>query len=189
MASFVTSWKTTEFMEEMDKAVAKGVGRAAQFLARRIKERISRPGVKKTTPFGSTRVRGKRVRRGTAGGDITRVSRPGEPPRKRLGMLRNSIRAEKHNRTGTVYRVGSKLRYAAALELGTSRGLKPRPYLRSTLAQERLALRNAILTGIKGTKFLRPLHGTPSSSELTTDDVDRGRSNVHFAEPPDVGEL
>jgi HK97 gp10 family phage protein len=63
-----------------------------------------------------------------------RASAPGAPPAVDLGRLRSSI----NHRLGTDSRglfavVGTKVAYARALELGTSR-MAPRPFLRPALA-------------------------------------------------------
>lgn len=182
MAGYVAKWNLKAVESQVEAQVARGLGRAAQYLAKRIKENVSRPGVKATTPFGSTTVMGKRVMRGTTGGDIVRISRPGEPPRLRTGIFRASIRAEMiEGSRGLAYKVGSDLSQAASLELG-SRRMKPRPYLRSTLAQERGEMRAVFMGGATQTRTV------PTSSEVTEEDVVRGRKSVFFQEPPAMGE-
>lgn len=182
MAGYVAKWNLKAVEGRVEAQVAHGLGRAAQYLAKRIKENVSRPGVKATTPFGSTTVMGKRVMRGATGGDIVRVSRPGEFPRLRTGIFRASIRAEiVEGSRGLAYKVGSDLAQAASLELG-SLNMKPRPYLRSTLAQERGEMRAVFLGAASQTRM------PPTSSELTEEDVARGRKNVFFEEPPAMGE-
>lgn len=180
---YVAKWNLKAVLDQTEAQAARGLGRAAQYLTKRIKENVSRPGVKATTPFGSTHVMGKRVMRGTTGGDIVRISRPGEPPRLRTGIFRASIRAEMvEGSRGLAYKVGSDLQQAASLELG-SRNMKPRPYLRSTLAQEGSEMK-AVFMGAATQTGMRP-----ASSELTEEDVERGRKNAFFEEPPAVGEL
>lgn len=183
MAGFVAKWNLKAVEGQVEAQVAHGIGRVAQYYVKRVKENVSRPGVKATTPFGSTNVMGKRVLRGATGGDIVRISRPGEPPRLRTGIFRASIRAEMvEGSRGLAYKCGSDLPQAASLELG-SRYMKPRPWLRSTLAQERSEMR-AVFMGAAAQTSVRP-----ASSELTEEDVDRGRKNAFFEEPPAVGEL
>lgn len=182
MAGYVATWNLEAVEGRVEEQVARGLGRAAQYLAKRIKENIGRPGVKATTPFGSTTVMGKRVERGTPGGDIVRISRPGEFPRKRLGDLQSSIRGEQIDAKGLLYKVGSALAKAASIELG-SRHMQPRPYLRATLAQERDELRAIFLGGAAQSR------AGSASSELTAEDVERGEKNEFFESPPAMGEL
>ena len=61
-------------------------------------------------------------------------SLPGEPPRKRTGFLQANVlfeldKAGLKSRTG----VSTNARYGLFLELGTKRGLLPRPWLLATL--------------------------------------------------------
>lgn len=186
--NWLGTWNADAVVGATQEQLARGVGRAAQYLARRIKERISRPGVLKTQRFGASRLGGKRVARGTPGADIIRISRPGEPPRKRTGQLRASIRAEKVDAAGLLYRVGSHLKKARWLELGTVK-MKPRPFLRTTLSAERLNMRVIMLASISGARLNVPRHTAPASSELTAEDVDRGSKNAFFQAPPAMGEL
>lgn len=191
MARYVAKWNVDGILKISREALSTGLARASQHLASRIKQEISRPGVLKTRKFGTSFVAGKRVPRGTEGADIVRISRPGEPPRKRTGMLRSSIRAEKVLDSGEyiAYKIGSDVAYAASLELGNRRGLKPRPYLRSTLATELDTLRQILIDTARKT-YKRPERiKLPASSELTKEDIERGRRNVHYAEPPAMGEM
>jgi len=186
--NFVATWNAEEIVGATQEQMARGVGQAAQYLARRVKERISRPGVMKTQRFGTSRLGGKRVARGTPGADIIRISRPGEPPRKRTGQLRASIQAEPIGTTGLLYRVGSHLKKARWLELGTVK-MKPRPFLRSTLSAERLNTRVIMLASAGGARLNIPRHAASASSELTAEDVTRGSKNAWFQQPPAMGEL
>ncbi len=63
-------------------------------------------------------------------------SLPGEPPRKQYGHLRRSV-AREVDRLSLTARVGTNLKYGRWLELGTSRGLAARPWLRRALSQAR----------------------------------------------------
>lgn len=76
---------------------------------------------------GTGRIKGKKV------GPVTH-SKPGEPPRKQTGTLRRSVQAEVDERSLTA-RVGTNVEYGKHLELGTKRGIKPRPWLRRALAE------------------------------------------------------
>lgn len=76
------------------------------------------------------------------------VSKPGEPPRKQTGHLRRSVTYEV-DRENLTARVGTNVTYGKYLELGTKRGLAPRPWLRPALA--RVAARvNELLSQIGG---------------------------------------
>ena len=89
---------------------------------RRAKELLSIPG----TAFGHAKgEKGKRKQ------DVVR-SAPGEPPRKQTGTLRASVTYEVDEKTLKA-RAGTNLKYGKALELGTKKGLKPRPWLRRAL--------------------------------------------------------
>jgi phage gpG-like protein len=100
-------------------------GRAVQFLylaaftvERKAKDLLS--------VAGSGRVKGRKS------GPVTH-SRPGESPRKQTGILHDSVTSEV-DPSSLSARVGSNLKYAAWLELGTGR-IAPRPWLRRALAE------------------------------------------------------
>jgi hypothetical protein len=61
-------------------------------------------------------------------------SSPGNPPHVDTGALLASIESSVDNATMTG-RVGTNLPYGLYLELGTKRGLAPRPWLRRALAE------------------------------------------------------
>ena len=82
---------------------------------------------------GTGKVRGQRA------GPVVR-SRPGEPPRKQTGRLRGSVTYEVDERALRA-RVGTNVMYGRYLELGTRRGLAPRPWLRPALAWVQRQLR------------------------------------------------
>jgi len=104
-------------------------GRAVQFLTRaaievdrRAKELLSVPGTAVAIGRGQ---KGKRVQ------DVVK-SKPGEPPRKQTGEGRASVTYEVDEKA-LIARIGSHLKKMKALELGTKKGLKPRPWLRRAL--------------------------------------------------------
>lgn len=76
---------------------------------------------------GTGRVKGKKA------GPVTH-SRPGEPPRKQTGRLRASVAYEVDEASLTA-RVGTNVEYGRHLELGTKKGILPRPWLRRALAE------------------------------------------------------
>lgn len=77
-------------------------------------------------------------------------SKPGEPPHKQTGNLRRSVTYEVDARDLTA-RVGTNVTYGRHLELGTSRGLAPRPWLRPALSRIRSRV-NQLLSQIGGSK-------------------------------------
>jgi hypothetical protein len=112
-----------------DAAMEYARGRAVQFLTRaaievdrRVKELLSIPGTAFAIGKGQ---RGKRKQ------DVVR-SKPGEPPRKQTGQGRASYGYEVDAKS-LIARVGTNLKKMKDLELGTKRGLKPRPHLRRAL--------------------------------------------------------
>jgi phage gpG-like protein len=101
--------------------------RAAIAVRRRAAELLSVPGT-------AARVRGtKRHRKGSRITGAVR-SLPGEPPRKQTGRLRASVTYEVDEQALTA-RVGTNVKYGRYLELGTRRGIAPRPWLRRALAE------------------------------------------------------
>ena len=125
---FVGSWSGDDLIKNNDKALAAAAQEAAVLFVREARKLVGRPGPTKTHATGST-----------VGDETIRPSRPGEPPRKREGVLRNSITHEKANESGTQVRVGAlkNIKYAFWLEFGTRRGLEPRPFIRPTLQKLR----------------------------------------------------
>lgn len=68
------------------------------------------------------------------------ASAPGQPPATRLGDLRTSYRFQVKKNYAEV---GSPLKYALALEKGTSR-MAPRPHLKPALMQNRARIKAAL---------------------------------------------
>lgn len=60
-------------------------------------------------------------------------SSPGQPPRRQTGELKASVYSQVDEESMSAF-VGTDLDYGEYLELGTSRGLAPRPWLRPALA-------------------------------------------------------
>ena len=119
---FVGNWAPEKMVEATEQALACAAARGAVLVEREAKEALSRPGPTRTHTAGSS-----------VGGETVRASVPGEPPRKRLGILLNSVSSEPVNESKTIQRVGTHLPYGFFLEFGTKRGLKSRPWLRPTL--------------------------------------------------------
>ncbi|MFO0887534.1 MAG: hypothetical protein U0790_00145 [Isosphaeraceae bacterium] len=67
-----------------------------------------------------------------------RRSQPGDPPYKQTGLLRSSVTHEViASAGGIVARIGTNLKYGLYQELGTNRGIAPRPWLRRALDESR----------------------------------------------------
>ena len=111
---------------------------AAMTVERRAKELLSVPGTAFAAGKGQ---KGKRL-------DDQVRSKPGEPPRKQTGRLRASVTHEIDEKKMTA-RVGTNLLYGKALELGTRKGLKPRPWLRRALYEMQGKV-SELLARIKG---------------------------------------
>lgn len=96
------------------------VRRAVQYIATRIREKISRPNPTGRDP-----------------------SLPGEYPKKVLGWLRKNILWE-YDKVKKVGRVGTPVKYGKYLELGTRR-MRPRPWLSQAFKE----FQNGITTILK----------------------------------------
>jgi len=115
--------------------------RAALTVKRRAQELLSVPGT--AVSIGG---KGNKHKKGTRIEGAIR-SAPGEPPRKQSGRLRGSPTAAPGGtgpEDGVAYeidaanlaaRVGTNVPYGKYLELGTKRGIAPRPWLRRALAE------------------------------------------------------
>lgn len=119
--------------------VIKNMQTATVFVRDEVKKKLNRGQPTRITPSG-----------GIIGLD---PSLPGEPPKKITGQLQNSITTQVVVEGNTVHGlVGSTLEKAAPLEFGNKDGtLKPRPYLRPTIMENRDKI-NQILAG--GTSVL-----------------------------------
>lgn len=76
-------------------------------------------------------------------------SSPGEPPKKITAQLMNSIRTKVIRTTRRITGlVGTNLKKGKWLEYGTSK-MKPRPYLRPTITENRRKIGRIIARGLK----------------------------------------
>lgn len=138
-------WHGEAAKDHVRGKIIRALSLAAQVCSRKAKELLSVSGT-------GTRSKGGGVTRKVKGGSGGKTaygafpSAPGEPPRKQLGTLRASVNYDVDEAALTA-RVGTNEEYGKFLELGTSRGLKPRPWLRRALA-ETAAQINSILGGI-----------------------------------------
>jgi HK97 gp10 family phage protein len=102
------------------------------------KEMASRLPLAGAVVVGKTKrllgVQGRPSKASLATGGRATHSKAGEPPRWQTKDLRKSITQE--SVSSTVERVGTNIKYAKWLELGTN-SMAPRPYLRPALAQSK----------------------------------------------------
>ena len=75
-------------------------------------------------------------------------SRPGEPPKKVTGHLRMNIQKEVST-DGMSARIGTNVPYGKMLELGTSRNLAPRPWLKRAITDTAAEVRRRFNVGVK----------------------------------------
>lgn len=125
------NWHGDAAMDHVRKRAVGWLNRAAQTISRRAKFLLQIPG----TAVSLGRARGGKGRKGSRVLGAVR-SRPGEPPRKQTGRLMDSVTYEVDEQALEA-RVGTNVKYGKALELGTRRGLAPRPWLRRALAESR----------------------------------------------------
>jgi phage gpG-like protein len=131
-------WHGAGASDYVERRVVRVLSRAAVECSRRAKELLSVPGTGKQAGTGG--------KRGAKKVYNAFPSAPGEPPHKQTGRLRASVQYEV-DEPGLTARVGTNLPYGAYLELGTKKGLAPRPWLRRAL-DETAARINSILAGL-----------------------------------------
>jgi HK97 gp10 family phage protein len=128
MASDFT-WRGEEFKNLVRSGLTKNLTAAGTLLMRDVKTALNKSG--RTVTFTKTKTGKVRKKLGKRGSD---PSKPGEPPRKQTGALRNKV-FKKLRQGGKVIRVGTRAPHGGLLEFGT-KNMAPRPYLRSTLAED-----------------------------------------------------
>lgn len=126
-------WRGGEVTREIEAGVKKNISAASIYLASVIKADISQTG---TLRYASGKGRKQKTVK-----NFTH-SAPGNPPYKQTGRLRASIAWELRGVTG---RVGSNVRYARFLELGT-RKMAARPFFVTNMRKHHATLVR-ILTG------------------------------------------
>jgi hypothetical protein len=121
------------------EAGKRGLALAAAELVGILKRDLSKPGPLPPKKELEGKRRKRREELIAASGETARPSAPGEPPRFRLGTLRESVGSEAV-KGGMVQRVGTTEKYGFWLEYGTVK-MQPRPWLRPGLRnnQARLA--------------------------------------------------
>ncbi len=115
-------WNGAKAEEHIREAAIQYLNRASAIVLTRAKELLSIPGTAQS------------IRAGHKGETVYGAARskPGEPPRKQTGRLRAAVASEIDESTLTA-RVGTNVKYGKYLELGTKRGILPRPWLRRAL--------------------------------------------------------
>lgn len=93
-------WRGREIQLKTANTLANRMKVIGVSMVRDIKRDLGTPGPMKTAPMQS-------------------ASAPGEPPHRRSGRLRRSIAHELHRLPFPILRVGTNVKYASALELGT----------------------------------------------------------------------
>jgi hypothetical protein len=117
-------WHGEEAIEMVHSRAVQFVTSAAIIVKRRAQDLLSIAGTAASIAKGH---KGSRVENAVR-------SKPGEPPRKQTGDLRNRTTYEVDADSATA-RVGTNEPKGKALEMGTKRGLLPRPWLRRALAE------------------------------------------------------
>ena len=142
-------WHGDQFIAQVEAKAKRNVEAACIHVQNEARVKLSVAGTRVAgssfVGTGVIGVKGKRYRKGRRIYGADR-SKPGEPPRKQYGTLRSSVAHEmEEDRPAGL--VGSALLYAGVLELGNRKGtLKPRPWLRATLAEQKSRVTEIITT-------------------------------------------
>lgn len=131
--------------------VPQAVDKAAQGMVGHVRQKIGVSARIETPPSRRARLQEAKAKRRKAARFLFQPSRPGEPPRKRTGMLQRSIaHAVELRGDKVVARVGSNVPYARALEFGYSpRNLAARPYLEPSLREYAPAFGRVVATELR----------------------------------------
>jgi hypothetical protein len=121
------AWFGDQALDQIHIECLEGLAEAAIVVRRRAVQLISIPGT---------------GREGTTAGH----SKPGEPPRKQTGNLRNHTDYEVDSQSSEA-RIGTNVPYGRYLELGTKRGILPRPWLRRALVESQAEINNLLKRG------------------------------------------
>lgn len=142
--NFRGRWNADEFIGKTEGNLSRALNVAALELTKELKVVLSKPGPLKTRPVGTVV---SSIRNGKTVTETVRSSKPGEPPRRRTGRLRASVRVWKID--ALTFWVGTPLKYGLELELGLRPNLKPRPWLRVTLDRLTSVLRGRVLLELR----------------------------------------
>jgi hypothetical protein len=124
------NWYGPQAMDHVRGRAVKLITRAAITVQNRAKELLSIAGTAQRSGQARNRkgqFKGQRIYGANP-------SKPGEPPHKQTNRVRASVTYEVDPHELTA-RVGTNVAYGRHLELGTRRGLAPRPWLRRALAE------------------------------------------------------
>ncbi len=124
------------------------LGKVSAEIARDIDAMLQRHGAQMEKEIKQSMKSGGRLGRvGPRGGKVVRHSKPGEPPYVQSGQLRATIgfyldRPLMSGKIEFVLKIGTlrgnnPVQHAAPLELGTSHGLRPRPFLKPVVDRHR----------------------------------------------------
>lgn len=136
-------WHGDDARNHVHRRIVQYLTRAAIVVKREAKRLLIVPGTGRRAKSG-------RIVRHT-GGRHKKIygafpSSPGEPPHKQTGRLWASV-AYDVDAVNLVARVGTNVPYGKHLELGTKRGIAPRPWLRPALARVQSQV-NSLLSSI-----------------------------------------
>lgn len=126
------------------EAGRKGIEMAAIHLVGELKSSVDRPSIMPAKTRKKERER--RLREARAANETIRVSKPGEPPRKREGTLHDNITYEMVG--PTTARVGTSLDYGYWLEWGTVK-MAARPWLRPGLAANAKRIKDIVVAYLR----------------------------------------
>lgn len=149
----LVGWNGEKITRAVHTELRRRLNAAGSFLEGSIKQDISQPGAlsyRRVTKKGRVMKTVKKIYNYTH-------SRPGNPPFKQYGKLRQSIT---HEVVGMTCRVGTNLKYGRYLEFGTRR-MKSRPFLGPNLRKNRKILQ-AMLSRPMTPGELPKLGGEPS---------------------------
>ena len=119
-------WFGDEVSRNIHKGAERGLSAAAITFQGELKKMLSQAGSGKW-------YKGNRARSSNEGP-------PGEPPVSQMGELRRRIQVDLRKLRKLLARVGTNVKYAPWLELGTSR-MRPRPYMKPTMRLMRARFR------------------------------------------------
>jgi len=143
-------WNGDAMIRQIEAKQKANISRAAIHLMNLVKSDISQAG---TLRYSVKTKKGTDSKKQKTIYNFTH-SKPGNPPYKQTGHLRRSIAREIVS-NGFIARVGSNLKYARHLEMGT-RKMAARPFLRKNLDQHHAELMTILAGKAGGSTFAVP---------------------------------